>query len=154
MELEEDDTIFKCVSILQARAPATAVSASGGGGQSGGGGLRGHSLRQGLMGLRRSGGALRVGKGGAGVRAQLSSTLQAINSLIKFVLATCFALTSTVCSNVHVPSRVQKQCMIEDVRRMSGLGVSVTHHVISRQLTHPSTRAGTDEKVVRARARS
>lgn len=59
MELEEDDTIFKCVSVLQARAPPpapgqtpTAASASATGAAMGS--VRGHSLmRDGFMGLKR-----------------------------------------------------------------------------------------------------
>lgn len=59
MELEEDDTIFKCVSVLQARAPPPSSSSAGpGGGNSGSGSslmtsARGHSFREGLMGLKR-----------------------------------------------------------------------------------------------------
>lgn len=59
MELEEDDTIFKCVSVLQTRAPPpapgqtpTAASAATAGVAMGS--VRGHSLmRDGFMGLKR-----------------------------------------------------------------------------------------------------
>lgn len=57
MELEEDDTIFKCVSVLQARTPPLTSSSSlveyPTAMMSGMGTTRGHSLREGLMGLKR-----------------------------------------------------------------------------------------------------
>lgn len=52
VELEEDDTIFKCVSVLQARAPPPMAGSSPPSASSAGS-ARGHSLMEGLMGLKR-----------------------------------------------------------------------------------------------------
>lgn len=51
VELEEDDTIFKCVSVLQARAPTPAAGPSPPSASAGS--ARGHGLMEGLMGLKR-----------------------------------------------------------------------------------------------------
>lgn len=51
VELEEDDTIFKCVSVLQARAPTPVAGTSPPSASAGP--ARGHGLMEGLMGLKR-----------------------------------------------------------------------------------------------------
>ena len=51
VELEEDDTIFKCVSVLQARAPTPLPGTSPPSASAGS--ARGHGLMEGLMGLKR-----------------------------------------------------------------------------------------------------
>lgn len=51
VELEEDDTIFKCVSVLQARAPTPLPGTSPPAASAGS--ARGHGLMEGLMGLKR-----------------------------------------------------------------------------------------------------